>query len=59
MVHELKDKNKNIIGKCIIFSKLIENESKRNKIKNMLNEYKKYYSHYNQFISNFYKASVF
>ena len=58
MIHKLKDKDKNNniydIGECIIFSNLNENKAKRNKIKNKLVEYEKYYSHYSQFISKFY-----
>ena len=53
MVNELKDNNKKVIGKFIIFSKLKENEIKRNKIKNKLEKYETYYSYYNQFKSKF------
>ena len=53
MVIELKDNNKNAIGELVIFSKLNKSEIKRNKIKNKLDKYEKYYSSYNQFKSNF------
>jgi len=53
MIHKLKDEENNNIGEIVIFSKLNENDIKRNKIRNKLNEYEKYYNYYNQFISNF------
>jgi len=54
IVHKLKGKGNSDLGELIIFSSFKENELKINNIKNKLEEYKEYYSHYNKFISNFF-----
>jgi len=54
MFHPLKDEENYNIGEIVIFNKLNENDIKRNKIRNKLNEYEKYFTRYNQFYSNFF-----